>query len=1801
MAIWQKKIEKIRIQLLLQKAGSFITRILLQRNKPTSFTFEKKHSYLYTLPQKRSRFDVFKKEIHLLSVFDKSFAHPSQWFARKKPSTLHTDGVFHFHTHEFPKFRVDYHFTCGEKRSVFSQIKLPSVKFPTLTLPKITLPKFCLSSFKLPQFTTPELTLPKLQLPKFSLPSLSFPIPTLHPLLKKEIHLPKFALPSLSFPWKRESRLIPKLSLPKLVLSSFKFPRFTAPQIKLPTFTIPKIKIQSLQLPTLKLPSFSIPKISFPRLTLHPVFKKEIHLLKLTYAKKIWILIAGIFVSLFSIILLPFRLISSILYIGLQISTDLCIDIKDLFIGFFKQTVKTVQTVLNALNPTKWFRKKKTLKFPQNLPIVGDIKEQILAELKSRKKNSEPIWQKISSWIDTIVSLISHTVISLISAIHGISSTLITSIGEDISSTFLSARAKTLQGIGVLKKILFFRIDFPVLKLPTWKIPKIKFPKLILPKIPQLKLPTFTVPRFPKLAIQEFKLPTVRLPRFVLPRIPLPVIHLPKLPIPSLSFPWKRESSKTWHFSNSWIPNQVWNDIQKLSLPKVVLPKFTFPRLKLPVFTLPKLPSVFTKIYSLPTVRLPKVTLPKLSLPRVSLPMIHLPKLALPSFKFPALKISTFTLQKFTLPHISLPSLSFQKPTLHLPKFVLPKFTFPWFLSLRGSDSDRGNPVFTESTGITKVLRFVFNRFTLEQNGSPRSTRDDIPLTIPDGSYWKRVFEHKEKLSSLEDAVQKKKSASLQHLNNFFSRGRGIFNIYFKKISSPQKGRPSRFFSIKKEYAAPLFLLLLIAGTVGVFFTTFASTTNRTKPITYQGRLMDTNYVPVADTTYQMKFRIYNALTSGTCKWGTGTDTNANNCTTPGALTIAVTRGLFSIDLGDNTTGNKYFPYDFSDATTYLEITIGSETTTPRRRITATPYALNSEELQGWNPTAGVSGGITLIGGTAATDALTLQGTAHTSATAASSSLVFKVGNNGATTAMTILNSGNIGIANTAPSYKLDIASSVASDRGINIAHTGATGTNYGVYSSVTGAATTNIGGYFVATGASTSTGVQIAALTSATSTGIDIGAFSGAGTATGINIGNISNTGANNYSIKLGTLTGGTTANYGISTGILTSATTVTNAQINLGGIVTTGGTTNYGINIGALSGTGTTNYGINIGASSAVGTTNYGMKIGALSGAATTNYGLYIDSITGATSNYGLIVAGGNVGIGTTTPATKLEISQASGAASVEALRLTTTSNNVNSGTYLSFYGNTGSAYEQARIATARNGASSGSYLIFSTYNTSTTTEAMRIDPNGNVGIGTTAPTSHLHLGYSSAKILTAALTELTIDASTNVTATGYSVTGQTIALPAVTNTVAATYAYNGLTLTSGALIQNTNAVTTTWTGVGITMPNITQTTGSLISTGLKITGGTVTSGTSYGLIVDSNAGNVGIGTTAPNSIGANYTSLDIRGSTGGGIETGVSGGNRAHFYSDAGALFMGSFSNIPVYLQMNNTTYMTLNTSGKVGIGTTAPSTLLHLGLAGTTQGTLGLAGATSGLITVTGAAAAGTWTLTLPVDGGSSGQYLQTNGSGTTSWTGGPTVKSITNFETSGRFSTSFTNGTATFGTSGVVLATTGTATSYIKLLWDLNSAASSTQVYAGSPLFSTRLTWKSGSTVTGSAFIGLGSITTSGTDHTFTENHIGFSIIGNGTNTTLYATQANGTTETTSTLTTIDGANVDSLDLILKVNASSSVDYYYRKNAGSLSSATNLTATIPTLTTSERGIQFSASNKGTANLVNFDIGSASYER
>lgn len=93
------------------------------------------------------------------------------------------------------------------------------------------------------------------------------------------------------------------------------------------------------------------------------------------------------------------------------------------------------------------------------------------------------------------------------------------------------------------------------------------------------------------------------------------------------------------------------------------------------------------------------------------------------------------------------------------------------------------------------------------------------------------------------------------------------------------------------------------------------------------------------------------------------------------------------------------------------------------------------------------------------------------------------------------------------------------------------------------------------------------------------------------------------------------------------------------------------------------------------------------------------------------------------------------------------------------------------------------------------------------------------------------------------------------------------------------------------------------------------------------------------------------------------------------------------------IPLSYLDANFSYLTTSPtfSGNVTIsGTLGVSGTSAFSGAATFSGTIKLAGSSSGLVTVQPAAAAGTWTLTLPTTSGTADYVLATDGSGTTSW-------------------------------------------------------------------------------------------------------------------------------------------------------------------------------------------------------------------
>lgn len=350
---------------------------------------------------------------------------------------------------------------------------------------------------------------------------------------------------------------------------------------------------------------------------------------------------------------------------------------------------------------------------------------------------------------------------------------------------------------------------------------------------------------------------------------------------------------------------------------------------------------------------------------------------------------------------------------------------------------------------------------------------------------------------------------------------------------------------------------------------------------------------------------------------------------------------------------------------------------------------------------------------------------------------------------------------------------------------------------------------------------------------------------------------------------------------------------------------------------------------------------------------------------ANYlSILLASGNVGIGQTTPTAVLHLKAGTATASTAPIKLT-------SGTVLtapeagamefttdSLYFTTTTGPTRKTIAWADGSNLSGSAL--------TKTD----DTNVTMTLG----------GSPSNALLQA--TSLTLG-WTGTLAAGRGGTGNAFFQVSGPATSVKTYTFPNANETVATLGQTqTFSGAKTFSSTTLTHSAATAIYSFSSATGTKTisTGGTTHLNLAPG-------GNVGVGNTSPS---ARLHVTTAAASTTAFWVTDATNYTLASGYKASGVGFFGGLAGSQLSLQSNNAETMRLDSSNRVGIGTDAPSTLLHVGKAGTTLGTLGLAGNTSGLVTIQPAAAAGTWTMTLPTGAGSSGQVLQTNGSGTTSW-------------------------------------------------------------------------------------------------------------------------------------------------------------------------------------------------------------------
>ncbi|MDP2896143.1 MAG: hypothetical protein Q8Q12_06235, partial [bacterium] len=130
-------------------------------------------------------------------------------------------------------------------------------------------------------------------------------------------------------------------------------------------------------------------------------------------------------------------------------------------------------------------------------------------------------------------------------------------------------------------------------------------------------------------------------------------------------------------------------------------------------------------------------------------------------------------------------------------------------------------------------------------------------------------------------------------------------------------------------FSAALFVVLAIAPPV-------VPQTAVPLLINYQGELRSpTTGDPVPDGSYDVVFKIYDVQSGGTKLWeGTHSTGNGNP--------VQVTNGIFSVILGSGTA-NALDASLFDGADRWLETAIGTETLSPRQRITSVAYSIISE------------------------------------------------------------------------------------------------------------------------------------------------------------------------------------------------------------------------------------------------------------------------------------------------------------------------------------------------------------------------------------------------------------------------------------------------------------------------------------------------------------------------------------------------------------------------------------------------------------------------------------------------------------------------------------------------------------------------------------------------------------------------------------------------------------------------------------------------------------------------------------------
>ncbi|MDD5165335.1 MAG: tail fiber domain-containing protein [Candidatus Pacebacteria bacterium] len=222
-------------------------------------------------------------------------------------------------------------------------------------------------------------------------------------------------------------------------------------------------------------------------------------------------------------------------------------------------------------------------------------------------------------------------------------------------------------------------------------------------------------------------------------------------------------------------------------------------------------------------------------------------------------------------------------------------------------------------------------------------------------------------------------------------------------------------------FAYGIFLVFFLV--FSVYATPLTQAAGAPSIVSYQGRLTDTggNALGGTGTTYYFKFSLWDSATvgGGTKVWPTAT---------PGVTTLTVKQGYFNADIGDTTNGYPdTLNYNFNNNTkVYLQIEVSSdnatyETLSPRSLITSTAFSQVAGQVSGVNQSS--FGTTTAF----ANSVLTAQSTS-TTATALSligysgqTANIFNIINSAAASLFTVAANGNVGVGTSTPAQQISI------------------------------------------------------------------------------------------------------------------------------------------------------------------------------------------------------------------------------------------------------------------------------------------------------------------------------------------------------------------------------------------------------------------------------------------------------------------------------------------------------------------------------------------------------------------------------------------------------------------------------------------------------------------------------------------------------------------------------------------------------------------------------------------------------------